>query len=277
MITCGLTFFQRPAPLCRGRLLALFATILFIACMGTAGAQVIINEIHYHPVENPAFDAAGNPVLDLTKDVHEFVELHNAGSAAVDLSGWELSGGISFNFPAGTTVPAGGYRVVAKNPARLQTVYGLTGVLGPYSSGLSNKADTVKLKDGAGSAVDSVSYSSTFPGPAPPMGWERIRTSRSSTPAVSVQRALARTIQCHLRGERAENWLASPLATGPTPGAPSTARGLTPKPIVTSFSVSQLSDDAPVIRQNQPVRVIFTFAPSAPPPLVSRSNTFAKT
>ena len=45
-----------------------------------------ITEIMYHPVEQPAFNADGTPVMDLYEDVHEFVELHNAGTAAVSLA-----------------------------------------------------------------------------------------------------------------------------------------------------------------------------------------------
>ena len=81
-----------------------------------------------------AFAANGTPLIDLTEDVHEFVEIHNAGATAVDLSNWALDDAIGFTFPPGATIPAGGYRVVGKNPARLQTVYsGLIGVLGPYT------------------------------------------------------------------------------------------------------------------------------------------------
>ena len=46
----------------------------------------MLNELMYHPVEEPAFTAEGLPVLDLTEDVHEFVELFNAGSNAVNRS-----------------------------------------------------------------------------------------------------------------------------------------------------------------------------------------------
>jgi hypothetical protein len=45
----------------------------------------------------------------------DWVELHNAGAASVNLQGWSLSDGgnpRSFVFPAGTTIPAGGHRVV---------------------------------------------------------------------------------------------------------------------------------------------------------------------
>ena len=36
----------------------------------------------YHPVEEPAFNADGTPVLDLYEDVHEFVEIYNPGQPA---------------------------------------------------------------------------------------------------------------------------------------------------------------------------------------------------
>ena len=103
-----------------------------------AFAQVVINEIHSHPVEIPAFDASGNPVFqgtatpaDFADDVHEFIELRNAGGASVDISGWKISGGVDFTIPAGTTIAAGAFKVVAKNPARINAVYATSGVLGP--------------------------------------------------------------------------------------------------------------------------------------------------
>src|SRR5262245_39814868 len=57
-----------------------------------AASGVLFSEIHYHPVEEPAFNTNGTPVLDLSDDVHEFVELHNNGATAVDLTGWRLTG-----------------------------------------------------------------------------------------------------------------------------------------------------------------------------------------
>ena len=143
---------------------SLFSLFVATVLCTNVRAQVIINEIHYHPVEVPNFDAAGNPTYsvtggaaDFTDDVHEFVEIRNAGVAAVDVSGWKLSGGIGFTIPASTSIPAGGYKVIAKNPARIQTVYGTAGVLGPFVGKLSNKDDTVRLKNAADATIDSVS------------------------------------------------------------------------------------------------------------------------
>src|SRR5262245_37777549 len=67
--------------------------------MAAAQPRVAISEIMYHPVERPAFNADGGPLLDLSKDVHEFVELHNPGARTISLKGWRLSGGISYRFP----------------------------------------------------------------------------------------------------------------------------------------------------------------------------------
>src|SRR2546428_13151516 len=82
-------------------------------------AQVFFSEIMYHPVERAAFDDKGVPTLDLSDDVHEFIELHNTSGVAVSLERWRLSGGISFGFPPGTAPQAGGFVFIAKNPARV--------------------------------------------------------------------------------------------------------------------------------------------------------------
>jgi len=110
---------------------------------------VAISEIMYHPVERPAFDGDGAPLLDLSREVHEFVELHNPGTEMVKLAGWKLGGGIGYNFPQwrghrGGPIPGRG-----RNPDRLAAVaaYGLkrTDLFGPFSGQLGNRRDTVRL------------------------------------------------------------------------------------------------------------------------------------
>lgn len=113
-------------------------------------ANVVINEIHYDPA-------------DKTKPL-EFVELFNGGDAA-DLSGWRLSGAIDFAFPAGTQLPAGGYLVVAENPAALLANYGAA-ALGPFTGSLSNDGEKLELIDGQGLERDQVNYGAGFPWPS---------------------------------------------------------------------------------------------------------------
>ena len=47
----------------------------------------------------------------------EYLEIHNPDAATADLSGWALRSGVNYTFPAGTNIAAGGYLVVAANPA----------------------------------------------------------------------------------------------------------------------------------------------------------------
>jgi len=133
---------------------------------GSAPA-VFLNEIHYQPVEIAAFNADGSPILDLSEDVHEFLEIFNAGPTNVPLAGWRLTGDIDFSFPTNAILGGGRYLVVAKNPARLASIpqYGLnvTNIAGPYNGQLSNGGGTVRLRDAADNTIDSVSFSAEFP------------------------------------------------------------------------------------------------------------------
>lgn len=62
---------------------------------------MVINEIYYDPPDN-------------TQRL-EFIELHNAGASPVAVGGWRLEDGVDFTFPAGATIAAGGYFVVAED------------------------------------------------------------------------------------------------------------------------------------------------------------------
>jgi hypothetical protein len=106
---------------------------------GSANARpllgdVVINELFYHPVSED--------------DDEEFVEIQNRGTNAVNLEGWRLSGGISFTFPAGSSLAAGGCAVVARsltNFFQAQPSVNPALVLGEYSGGLANSGDVVRL------------------------------------------------------------------------------------------------------------------------------------
>lgn len=245
------------------------SVFLLGACLASApapaSAQVVFSEIHYHPVEEPAFNTDGSPVLDIAEDVHEFIELENAGPVSVDIGGWALDGGVDFTFPAGTAIPPGGFRVVARVPARLQTVYGLSAgaVLGPYAGNLSNSGDTVRLKNGEGGTVDEVSYSPQFPWPmsAAALGAQDRFTGLSSIAYQYKGRSLQR-VSVTAGSNDPANWLASPLS-GPTPGAAQSVTRAVPKPVVVAQSRTQASDGAAIIRASQQVIVRATFSSTA--------------
>lgn len=114
-----------------------------------AARNVVINEIHYDPANNTRT---------------EFVELHNPAESAVDLGGWAFTAGISYVFPAGATIPAGGYLVVAEDPAAFLNQYGFV-PLGPFGGKLSGEGENVRLSNASGNVIDEVDYRETFPWP----------------------------------------------------------------------------------------------------------------
>ncbi len=117
-------------------------------------SAIVFNEIMYGAP--PVLEAPGVP---FSKNPEQWVELHNKSGASVTLTDWRLDGGIDFPFPAGTTIPAGGYLVVAKDPAALQVKFpGLT-ALGPFNNSLSGSGEKLVLRDVNDNPADAVTYS----------------------------------------------------------------------------------------------------------------------
>jgi hypothetical protein len=92
--------------------------------VGTSVADVVINEIHYDPEPNTRRDS--------------FVELYNAGTNSVDLSGWRFSDGVDFTFESGTELAAGEFIVVVEN----------TNTFGQGNVSLANQVDLADLVGG---------------------------------------------------------------------------------------------------------------------------------
>jgi CotH kinase protein/Lamin Tail Domain/PA14 domain/Putative Ig domain len=96
--------------------------------------DIVISELMYHPISE--------------SDDDEYLELFNRGAGPVNLGGWRFTSGIDYRIPAGVTLAAGGYLVVAKNPANLQATHpGLTAAvtLGGYQGTLSDRGERVAL------------------------------------------------------------------------------------------------------------------------------------
>jgi hypothetical protein len=157
-------------------------------------AAAVFSEIQYHPA------AAGEP---------EWIELQNRLSIAVDLGGWQLSGGVEYRFPAGTTIAPGGYVVISANPAALQSATGISGVLGPWTGNLSNAGEELRLRDLSGRLMDEFSYNDRG-------GWPVGADGSGCT--------LSRR-DGHVPGDRAAAWTAS-RRVGGTPGAANEAQQL---------------------------------------------------
>lgn len=240
--------------------------------MGQAQPTVVMNEIMYHPVEKPAFTTDGDPVLDLTHDVHEFIEIYNYGSQPVDLSGWHLSGGIDYQLPEGSQIAAGGYVIVAHNPDRLAQIssYGISRgqALGPWVGQLGNEDDEVILLDAQHQTVDRIKYSSSAPWPisANALGADEEWTGVPEAAHQYRGRSLERVSWRHAANDPA-NWLASPLERGPSPGRANARVNEAPQPIVLLLMAGQAADGARIIRARQPVAIdcLMSGPPPSPP------------
>ena len=123
----------------------LCGTIALLWATGLVSAQVVINEF--------AYDDTG------TDDV-EFVELYNAGSTAVDISGWTLQSGdqltgdnnADYTIPSGTVLQPGDYYVIGSgNVPNVDLVVGANNLF-------ENDNEWTVLRDANGNVVDAIAY-----------------------------------------------------------------------------------------------------------------------
>jgi len=126
---------------------------------GRLQGQVIINEFLADPLYETAGDANGDGLRDPDHD--DFIELLNVGTSSVNMSGFRLRDGfaVRHTFPSGTVLAPGQALVVfgGGNPqgwfggAQVQTAS--TGTLS-----LSQLGDEIRLENGAGSVLQSLTY-----------------------------------------------------------------------------------------------------------------------
>jgi len=124
--------------------------------------KIIINEVLYNET---ASGSAG------TND--EFIELYNASSSAVDLSGFKLAdgnliandtdnaGGFNYTFPNGTVLQPGQYAVIwigTKNTNTQTTGVAFQDWAGATSPRLNNSGDDVWLYDSQNQIIDYIAY-----------------------------------------------------------------------------------------------------------------------
>ena len=115
-----------------------------------ATAQIVINEISYNPPESG-------------QDSLEYIELHNIGTAAADLSGYSFTAGIDLTFDSDVFIEPGGYLLVCESPSAMMNVFAVEGIV--WDGGISNGGELIALADASGMVVDSVSFDDNDPWP----------------------------------------------------------------------------------------------------------------
>jgi hypothetical protein len=153
-----------------------------------APPAVVINEIHYHTGDDPESGADRD-------HLEEYVEILNAGSVEVDLSGWTLGEGIEFAFPNGQRLAAGAHLVVCRNQDYVRGVLGVQNAIGDFTGELANGGEAIVLLDGTRNLVDGVHYRDSGEWPYAADGFGR-----------SLER-----ISPALRGDDPANWASSVL------------------------------------------------------------------
>ena len=95
----------------------------------------------------------------------EYIEIYNSNPWFQDISGYQVTcADMNYTFPAGSTITSNSFIVVAAVPTDIESVYGITNVVGPYTGSLK-KSETLELFDERTNLLLTVPYSDVFPWP----------------------------------------------------------------------------------------------------------------
>ena len=140
----------------------LLPLVLLLGFASLAEAAVVISEVLADPPSDETGDANQDGERHSSHD--EFIELYNAGSAPVDISGWRLGDSSPsdnfFQFPDDAVIEPGSYVVLfgGGNPTGFTVpVYTDDGRIG---NGLTNGGEDIRLIDDNGTEVAVISHNS---------------------------------------------------------------------------------------------------------------------
>jgi hypothetical protein len=180
-------------------------------------SKLLVTEVMYHPPDVELVDG----------DEFEFIELKNAGTNTLSLTGLRFTG-INFTFTNGTTLAPGQFFLLVRNLAQFATKYPGVTVNGVYSGRLDNAGEAITLLHPLGTRVLSVTYGVLAPWPVTPDGF-----NFSLVPV---------NPNANLDFDNALNWRASTLPGG-SPGADDPASTISPVLINEVLTHSEVTTD----------------------------------
>lgn len=128
----------------------------YSACANVSVPLLTITKIMYHPDVSTQFP---------NSDETEFIEIRNAGTTSVNLSGVYFMGtGVVYQFPANSILGPGMCVIIASNATVFQSKYGFS-PFGQFTRHLSNSGEILLLADAFGNQIDVVEYSDQSPWP----------------------------------------------------------------------------------------------------------------
>jgi hypothetical protein len=120
----------------------------------TRRGPFVISEVMYHPTNR------------LDGRNLEFIEVHNSNPWPEEMGGFRISGAIDYTFPSNFVLGARSFAVLAAVPADIQAVYGIGGVLGPWTGTLQNSDGTLRIRNAVGAVMFEMDYTGEPPFPA---------------------------------------------------------------------------------------------------------------
>ncbi len=135
------------------------------ACIAAGTDGNIGANIENLPTVNLLFISGIAYKSDLISDVNEFVELTNAGTSSVDISGYSYTKGITFTFPEGTAIN-GGEKIYVVYDSSLDYWQNTGKKVFQWESGrLADEGESIQLETPQGIVVDKVKFLDTTPWP----------------------------------------------------------------------------------------------------------------
>lgn len=129
------------------------------------------------PVENPLYISEVMPEPENSMQSGDWFEIHNTMDVAMDLTGCAVRDTNifhNFEFPLATSIPAGGYLVVAEDTAAFHAMYpNVQNVIGPLGFSLNNTSETIRILSHQGNAYQELTYETSWPWPLGVNGYGR--------------------------------------------------------------------------------------------------------
>ena len=121
---------------------------------------LVITEIMYNPRPVPG---------QTTNNTLEFIELFNSKPWDENLSGFSITGSVSYTFGSNAVLRAGAYLVLARVPGLILTNYGITNIVGPWFGATTNRLPTdrgiVQLRNRQNALLLETDYADSPPWP----------------------------------------------------------------------------------------------------------------
>jgi hypothetical protein len=125
------------------------------ACLNVSVPNLVISKIHYNPLEDGEYSS---------KKL-EFIEITNNTNQNINLTGYYIRKlGISYQFPANSTMPENQKIYLSSDSSAFENYYGFA-PFGEFTRDLSNRSYTIILSDAFGNTIDEVRYYDSDPWP----------------------------------------------------------------------------------------------------------------